>query len=107
MSDKPSDDTRSLHEEIKRLRKSLSELTPSLEVFLKRRGFRIYKKEPSEDLLLPDSKFMAGFYEMMKKYSFRLFLRDVIKHQIFFRLGDVTRYASSAVIAVFTASPSI
>jgi len=97
MSDKPSDDTKSLHEEIKRLRKSLSELTPSLEVLLKRRGFRIYKKEPSEDLLLPDSRFRVGFYEMMKKYSFRLFLRDVIKHQNFFRLEDVTRFATSAV----------
>jgi hypothetical protein len=97
MSAKPSDDTRSLHEEIKRLRKSLSELTPSLEVLLKRRGFRIYKKEPSEDLLLPDNRFMAGFYEMMKKYSFRLFLRDVIKHQNFFRLDDVTRFATSEV----------
>ena len=97
MSDKPPDDTKSLHEEIKRLRKSLSELTPSLEVLLKRRGFRIYKKEPSEDLLLPDNRFRKGFYEMMKKYSFRLFLRDVIKHQNFFRLEDVTRYATSAV----------
>jgi hypothetical protein len=97
MSDKPSDDTKSLHEEIKRLRKSLSELTPSLEVLLKRRGFRIYKKEPSEDLLLPDSRFAGSFYEMMKKYSFRLFLRDVIKHQKFFRLENVTRYATSAV----------
>lgn len=97
MSDEPSDDTRSLHEEIKRLRKSLSELTPSLEVLLKRRGFRIYRKEPSEDLLLPDSRFTGGFYEMMKKYSFRLFLRDVIKHQNFFRLEDVTRYATSGV----------
>lgn len=101
MSDKPSDDTKSLHEEIKRLRKSLSELTPSLEVLLKRRGFRIYKKEPSEDLLLPDSRFMVGFYEMMKKYSFRLFLRDVIKHQNFFRLEDVTRFATSEVTQVY------
>jgi len=101
MSDKPSDDTKSLHEEIKRLRKSLSELTPSLEVLLKRRGFRIYKKEPSEDLLLPDSRFRAGFYEMMKKYSFRLFLRDVIKHQNFFRLEDVTRFATSEVTQVY------
>ena len=40
---------------------------------------------------------MAGFYEMMKKYSFRLFLRDVIKHQNFFRLENVTRYATSDV----------
>jgi hypothetical protein len=98
MSDnKTSDESQSLRDEIKRLRKSLSELTPPLDVLLKRRGFRIYKKEPSEDLLLPENKFIGGFYKMMKKYSFRLFLRDVIKHQIFFRLENVTRYATSEV----------
>jgi hypothetical protein len=34
---------------------------------------------------------------MLHKYSFRLFLRDVIKHQEFFALKDVTRYATPAV----------
>jgi hypothetical protein len=95
--DKASDETQALREEIKRLRKSLSELTPSLEVLLRRRGFRIYKKEPSEDLLLPENEFIDSFYEMMKKYSFRLFLRDVIKHQRLFELENVTRYATTEV----------
>ena len=91
------DETGPLRAEIKRLRKSLSELTPSLDVLLKRRGFKIYRKEPSEDLLIPSDEFIEGFYEMMKKYSFRLFLRDVIKHQKHFRIEDVTRYATSDV----------
>lgn len=91
------EEAQSLRNEIKRLRKSLSELTPSLDVLLKRRGFRIYKKEPSEDLLLPEKEFQNGFYELLKKYSFRLFLRDVIKQQDFFRLENVTRYATSEV----------
>ena len=99
--DKPSDETQSLHDEIRRLRKSLSELTPPLEMLLKRRGFRIYKREPSDDLLLPDDKFIDSFYEMMKKYSFRLFLRDVIKHQGFFSLENVTRYATSDVTKTY------
>jgi hypothetical protein len=97
MSEDPSDEIKSLRNEIKRLRKSLSELTPTLDVLLKRRGFRIYKKEPSEDLLVPASEFMGSFYEMMKRYSFRLFLRDVIKHQKFFRPENVTRYATAEV----------
>ncbi len=92
-----SEEAQSLRDEIKRLRKSLSELTPSLDVLLKRRGFRIYKKEPSEDLILPAKEFQKDFYEVMKKYSFRLFLRDVIKHQDFFRIENVTRYATSEV----------
>jgi len=95
--DQPPDEIKSLHNEIKRLRRSLAELTPPLDLLLKRRGFKIYKKEPSEDLLLPEKQFTGSFYEMLKKYSFRLFLRDVIKHQEFFRPENVTRYATSAV----------
>lgn len=86
-----------LKSEIKRLRKSLNELTPSLSALLKRRGFRIYKKEPSGDLLIPEKKFIDGYYEMLKRYSFRLFLRDVIKHQPIFTLQQVTRYATQEV----------
>lgn len=94
---KSPDEAQCLRDEIRRLRKSLLELTPSLDVLLKRRGFRIYKKEPSEDLLLPKKEFQSSYYELMKKYSFRLFLRDIIKHQSFFRLETVTRYATSEV----------
>jgi hypothetical protein len=97
MSGNPSDETESLRNEIKRLRRSLSELTPPLEVLLKRRGFRIYKQEPSEDLLVPADEFVDGFYEMLKRYSFRLFLRDVIKNQEFFTAENVTRYATAEV----------
>jgi len=96
-SDDPSDETESLRDEVKRLRKSLSELTPSIDVILKRRGFRIYRREPADDLLIPKEKFIAGFYAMMQRYSFRLFLREVIKHQDFFSLENVTRYATAEV----------
>jgi len=95
--DRISDESQALRNEIRRLRQSLSELTPSLDILLKRRGFKIYKKEPSDDLLLPEDTFIKSFYEMLKKYSFRLFLREVIKHQKFFKLEHVTRYATSAV----------
>jgi hypothetical protein len=96
-SDNPSDETESLRDEVKRLRKSLSELTPSIDVILKRRGFRIYRREPADDLLIPEEKFIAGFYAMMQRYSFRLFLREVIKHQTFFSMENVTRYATAEV----------
>jgi len=43
-----------LKSEIKRLRKSLSELTPPVTTLLKRRGFKVYKKEPSDDLFIPE-----------------------------------------------------
>lgn len=97
MNIKDSEDIESLKLEIRRLRKSLTELTPPLEVLLKRRGFKIYKKEPADDLLIPDSKYKESYYEMLKKYSFRLFLREVIKKQKFFTVQDVTRYATADV----------
>jgi len=86
-----------LKAEIRRLRKVIAGLTPSLEVMLQRRGFRIYKKEPSDDLLIPERDHLSTFYQRLKKYSFRIFLRDVIKHQDGFTLDDVTRYTTRRV----------
>ncbi|NWF97894.1 MAG: hypothetical protein HXY52_03020 [Nitrospirae bacterium] len=97
MHEKIHDQSQDLRDEIKRLRKSLSELTPSLEMLLKRRGFKIFKSEPADDLLIPSEEFLPGFYEMLKKYSFRLFLRDIIKKQEGFKPEEVTRYATSGV----------
>jgi hypothetical protein len=90
-----------LRGEVKRLRRTLNELTPSLAMLLKRRGFRVYKKEPSDDLLVPDEPFRDGFYANLHKYSFRLFLRDVIKHQERFTLEEVTRYSTTRVIRTY------
>lgn len=90
-----------LKEEIKRLRKVLRDISPSLEALLRKRGLRIYKKEPSEDLLLPDPHYIDQYYQRLQKYSFRLFLRDVIKYQKGFSLEDVTRYATEEVTAQY------
>ncbi len=87
----------SLRAEIRRLRKSVTELTSPLPVLLRRRGFKIYKKEPSDDLLVPRERFIDRYYLSLQRYSFRLFLRDVIKHQVGFSLKDVTRYAVADV----------
>lgn len=96
-----TDEIKILKAEVKRLRKELSEATPSLELMLKRRGFIIYKREPADDLLVPDRKYAAAFYNKLKKYSFRLFLRDVIKHQDSFTLVKVTKYSTKDVSAQY------
>lgn len=87
--------------ENRRLRNELSRILPSLDLMLARRGFRIYKSKPSEDLLLPEEHHKDIFYEKLKKYSFRLFLRDVIKHQDRFSLRDVSRYSTQAAAASY------
>ncbi len=92
-----------LREEVKRLRIMLSHSTPTLEALLKRRGFLIYKKAPSDDLLMPaEEKRLEGWYEAMKRYSFRLFLRDVIKHQAGFTVEGITRYSTAGVTGGYT-----
>lgn len=90
-----------LRQEVRRLRQSLNLLTPDLGIVLKRRGFRIFKKEPLEFLIIPSPEFVDEYYVMLGKYSFRLFLRDVIKHQDFFTVEDVTRYATSRVTSQY------
>ncbi len=91
-----------LKKEIKRLRKILNFYTPELKSLLKRRGFYIYKKEPGDDLLIPLEKpIIEKYYEKLKKYSFRLFLRDVIKHQESFTIEKVTKYATKEVTSQY------
>jgi hypothetical protein len=95
--DKPRDELFFLRSEVRRLRHVLSVMTPDIGVILRRRGFRIYKKGPSDDLLLPASEFLDDYYRMLQKYSFRLFLRDVIKQKETFSIGEVAKYASEEV----------
>jgi len=97
-----ADDPRRLRADIRRLRKELASLAPSLDVMLRRRGFVIHKKNPSEDLIVPDRDYDSAFYEKMKKYSFRLFLRDVIRFQDSFSITDVTKFATRSVSAGYT-----
>jgi len=97
--DREFDELIYLRNENRRLRESLNVHTSPLEVLLKRRGFRVFSKDPRDDLLLPSEEFIDGYYRMLHRYSFRLFLRDVIKNQKFFRAENVARYASADVTA--------
>jgi len=90
-----------LEQELSRLRLKLNIVSSPLAVLLKRRGFRIFLQEPAGDLLIPSKRHRNVFYDMMGRYSFRLFLRDVIKHQGFFTPGMVARYATADVTAQY------
>ncbi len=81
--------------EVRALRKQIAEKPgEGLRHALRRRGLR-WKKVLHDGSLLPAT--VAGqeqFYELLRHYSFRLFLRDVIKHGDRFELGDLVRYCS-------------
>lgn len=87
-----------LKEELRRMRERFRKDSIPLEDMLKRRGMVVFKKEVRDDLVLPmDASQEGAFYEKMKKYSFRIFLRDIIKHQKGFSLKDITHYTTEDV----------
>jgi hypothetical protein len=92
---------RSLTKEIESIRQISIEDSSSVEGLLRMRGIRVFRKNPTDRLFFPfdlSVSNQARFYEMMKRYSFRLVLRDMIKNQDGFRIRDLTHYCSSKVV---------
>ena len=90
-------DLERLYEEIQRLKEELKSLCGGLSCLLKRRGFEVFSSNPEDDILFQGSHTRGKVYEYMKRYAFRIFLRDVIRLQEGFKLEDVARYASERV----------
>ena len=97
----------SLKKRVQRLAKEIQtfktlpiEDSSSVEGMLRMRGIQVFRKNPTDRLFfspeLPPS-YKNQFYETMKKYSFRLVLRDIIKHQDQFRVRDLIHYCSPKV----------
>jgi Holliday junction resolvase-like predicted endonuclease len=88
-----------LRRELMALRKNLPVDVP-IKNLLKERGLRVFRQNPPEKLLLPadiSPGMRTRFYELLKRYSFRLFLRDMTKRARGFRIGDLVRYVSQDV----------
>jgi hypothetical protein len=89
-----------LTREVEAIKETFLQDLSSVEKKLLMRGIRIFRKNPPERLFFPPDLsplFRTRFYEAMKRYSFRLVLRDVIKHQDRFRVQDLTHYSSVEV----------
>ena len=94
-----------LKAEVMRLRGLIASRTDSLSDMLKRRGFRVFKKEQDDDVLRPSARrrgVAEEFYQRMKKYSFRLLLRDIIKFGSF-SPDELVRYSSAEVVREYSA----
>jgi hypothetical protein len=92
---------RSLTREIESIRRTSIEDSSPVERLLRMRGIRVFRKNPTDRLFFPSDlsgSYQTRFYEMMKRYSFRLVLRDMIKNQDGFRIRDLTHYCSSKVV---------
>jgi len=100
-------EVRSLKRKVRELSKELRSIKafslddPSpVERMLKMRGIDIFRKNPVDRLFFLSTltfSHRTRFYEMMKRYSFRLVLRDIIKHQDQFRVRDLIHYCSPRV----------
>jgi len=101
--------------EIRSLKKKVQKLTQEIESIkvasledplpveerLRMRRIKVFRKNPTDRLFFPPDLSLfhkTKFYEMMKKYSFRLVLRDMIKYQDRFRIHELTHYCSSKVV---------
>ncbi len=83
-----------LKRELEYLRDRFNLLISDMDVMLKRRGFRVFSKNPEEQVLFRTHEQRNLAYQYMKRYAFRIFLRDVIKHKSGFEIKDVAHYAS-------------
>lgn len=106
-SDMLTKELRSIWERLDELSKEISWIktligdSSSIEKLLNSRGLKIFKKNPDDRLFFPPNMpepQKNRFYEMMKKYSFRLVIRDIIKKHDRFRINDLTHYCSQAVV---------
>jgi hypothetical protein len=90
-----------LSREVRALKDSSSEDPSAVEKLLKMRGLKIFRKDPKEGLFFPVDLppfHRQRLYETMKKYSFRLVLRDMVKYREGFHVEDLTHYCSVKVV---------
>lgn len=93
-----------LRRDLEELRRRLEVESPSLEDTLRRRGFRLGKWNPTEELIFPDdlpSNIVDEVFEMLHKYSFRIFLRDVISHREALRAPELTKFCSAPTVSEY------
>lgn len=89
-----------LSEEIQYIKGFSLEDSSPVERMLRMRGIEVFRKNHTERLFFPPDLppfDKTRFYEMMKKYSFRLVIRDMIKQSSGFCIRDLTHYCSSKV----------
>jgi len=77
---------------------TLTEGECAVRAALRRRGLRWEGERDPTPLLVPRTRrWRERHYELLHHYSYRLFLRDVLKHAAGFGVADLRRYVSARV----------
>jgi hypothetical protein len=86
-----------LREDVRALKEGRPEEFSELRGMLRRRGLDPYRENPVQHLLFPPTftkEEKEKFYELFKRYSFRLFLREILLRKGGFRVPEVVRFSS-------------
>ena len=88
-----------LETEVSRLKARLRKWSPDVRSLLAHRGFQVFRSAATEKNLLlpPDPRYRGPYLRWFSRYSFRLFLRDVIRHGEAVPEGRTTRFVTSDV----------
>ncbi len=91
------DEIQGLKEEIRNLRETHTPGISELKGMLRRRGLDPYRENPTQHLLFPATfsfEKKERFFLLFQKYSFRLFLREVLNRPGPFQVADVIRFST-------------
>ena len=96
---------RKIQSELERLKRAVEHLEASMEdrevtiaETLRRRGFTFGNDCPMDSVVYPPrptARAIDQYYELLKRYSFRIVLRDIIKHSDGFERDDLLHYCSA------------
>ncbi len=89
-------DVRALKEEFGSFREERLGFS-ELRGMLHRRGLDLFRQNPTQHLFFPPAfppEEKQRFYELFKKYSFRLFLREILIRRGRFRVSEVVRFST-------------
>jgi len=95
--EKLKEEIRDLREEVRFLKGAGRSEFPELQGALRRRGLDSFRMNPSQHLIFPprfSPEERETFYCLFKKYSFRLFLREILIRRGRFRVAEVVRFSS-------------
>ena len=88
---------RKLSADVRSLQDGRPQGLSELRGMLRRRGLNPFRGNPVHHLLFPPTfspEEKEQFYDLFKRYSFRLFLREVLNRKGGFRVSEVVRYSS-------------
>jgi hypothetical protein len=86
-----------LQEGMAKLKQEFLEGERGLQQAIRARGIQIHRQNPGDDLIFsPEASLeeLTSLYQLLRHYSFRLFLRDVVRNKDAFRAEGLMRYCS-------------